>query len=95
MLGRQQNQVQVQVQAKLRAKDYIPANSGSGLAEDGVVRRDGEVGHHVQDVSASNSVPRHHGDDRLRAAPHLYVEVEHAEAGHVFRAVIVPSFPSD
>lgn len=71
-----------------------PANPGSGLPENSVIGRDGEVGHHVQDVSPAHSVPRHHGDDRLRAAAHLDVEVEHAEARDVLGAIVVAALPS-
>src|ERR671915_516530 len=53
---------------------------GAGLPEAGVVGGDREVAHHVQDVAAADRVARHHGDDRLRSAAHLDVQVGHVEA---------------
>lgn len=70
-----------------------PANSGTGLPEHRVVRRDRQVRHHVQDVSSPHGVPRNHGDYWLGAAPHLYVEVQNPQPRHVLRSIVVTPFP--
>ena len=69
-----------------------------GLAEAGIVGRDGEVAHEVQDVAATDGVTGDHGDDRLGDPPHEDLQVKdvepadaalgHAVVAHV--AVVAP-----
>ena len=56
------------------------ADLRAGLAEAGVVGRDGQVAHDVEHMAAADRVARHHGDDRLGRAPDLDLEVEDVEA---------------
>ena len=52
---------------------------GPGLAEPGVVGRNGDVTDQVQDVPTANGVPGDHGDDRLGDAAHEDLKVEDVE----------------
>ena len=67
------------------------AHARAGLAEAGVVGGDREVADEVQDLPAADRVAGDHGDDRLRQAAHLHVQVGDVEAadlralGHVAR----------
>ncbi len=49
------------------------ADLGPRLSKDGVVGRNGQVAHHMQDVAAAHGEARHHGDDRLWQPPYLHL----------------------
>lgn len=74
---------------------YIPANLRTSLPKNSIVRRDREIGHHVQYVTSANGITSNHGDDRLRATAHLYVQIKNPQSWHIFRAVVITSFPAD
>ena len=65
------------------------ASDRAVLTEDCVIRRDRQVGHHVQDVPAADGVARDHRDDRLRAAAHLHLEVQDLQPWRRLGAVVV------
>src|SRR5581483_8892946 len=56
------------------------ADARPGLAEARVVGRDRQVADDVQHVAAADRVARDHGDDGLRQAPDLDLEVQHVQA---------------
>ena len=62
------------------------ADLRAGLAEAGVVGRDRQVAHDVEHVAAADGVAGDHGDDRLRRAPDLHVEVGDVEAADALLA---------
>src|SRR5512139_645597 len=76
------------------------ADAGTGLSEDGVVRRDGQVADQMQYVSAPDRVARDHRHDRLGQPSDLDVKVPDVEAadplpGHLVVAdvAVVPADP--
>mmetsp|Transcript_29767 Transcript_29767/g.74729 ORF Transcript_29767/g.74729 Transcript_29767/m.74729 type:complete len:289 (-) Transcript_29767:276-1142(-) len=70
------------------------AHLGARLPKHCVVRGDGEVAHHVQDVAAAHGVARHHGHHGLGQPPDLHLEVQHVEARHAVLADVAPA-PTD
>ena len=75
------------------------ASSGTSdqavLTEDGVIRRNRQVGHHVQDMSAADGVARDHCDNGLRAAAHLHLEVQNLQPWRRLGAIIVAAIATD
>ena len=55
------------------------ADARAGLAEDRVLGGDREVADEVEDVAAADRVAGDRGDDRLRRAAHLHVQVADVE----------------
>ena len=67
------------------AEAAVPgADPRPGLPEDGVVGGDRQVAADVEDVAAADGVAGHHGDDRLRQAAHLHLQVGDVEAPERF-----------
>jgi hypothetical protein len=66
----------------------------SGLAEPGIVGRDGQVADHVQDMTAADGVAGHHGHHRFGCAPDLDLEVEDVQPPHP-GFVLVPVLAPD
>jgi hypothetical protein len=62
------------------------ADFGTGLAEAGVIRGDGEVADDVQNVTAADGVTGDHGDDGLGQGADFFLEIEHVEAGNAVLA---------
>src|SRR5690606_36498872 len=58
------------------------------LAELGVVRRYGEIAHHVQHVATTDRVTGHHGDHGFRAGADVTLEVEHVEVVSAFVVLV-------
>lgn len=56
------------------------ADFGAGLAELGVVRRDGEIAHDMEHMPAADGVAGDHGDDGLRQGADLALDVEDVQA---------------
>lgn len=52
------------------------------LTEDGVLCRNRQVTHHVQNVSATNGISRNHRDNRLRTGTDLTLEIQHVQVMH-------------
>mmetsp|Transcript_4781 Transcript_4781/g.8215 ORF Transcript_4781/g.8215 Transcript_4781/m.8215 type:complete len:274 (+) Transcript_4781:174-995(+) len=50
------------------------------LPKHSIIRGDGEVAHHVQDVPPPDGVPRHHAHHRLRHPADLNLQVENIQA---------------
>src|SRR5690606_9313783 len=68
------------------------AHSRAGLAEDRVVRRDGQVTDQVQDVPAADRVAGDRSDDRLGQRANLPLQIEDVEPGNAVLAD-VPAVP--
>mmetsp|Transcript_7246 Transcript_7246/g.13747 ORF Transcript_7246/g.13747 Transcript_7246/m.13747 type:complete len:234 (-) Transcript_7246:204-905(-) len=67
---------------------------GSSLTENGVVSRNSQITHHVQDVTSPHCVSRHHTYHWLGHAPDLHLEVEDVQPGDAVLAN-VPSSPAN
>lgn len=68
----------------------------SGLAKLGIVSRNGQVTHHVQNVTTTNRITGDGCDNWLRAGTDLALEVEHVQVVCAFvilvTAVIAANF---
>src|SRR5436309_7108632 len=57
-----------------------------GLAKDRVIRRDRQVAHDVEHVSAADRITRDHRHNRFREGTDLLLKVEHVQARHLIVA---------
>ncbi|AAN81260.1 hypothetical protein i14_2605 [Escherichia coli str. 'clone D i14'] len=67
----------------------------ASLTEDGIISRDSQVAHHVQDVTATDGVASHHRDNRFWTGTDLTLEVQHVQvmyAGIIFIAAVITTY---
>src|SRR5690606_28476170 len=58
------------------------AHFGPNLAEDSVVRRDGEIAHKMKHVATADGIARHKRDHDLRHRANEFLQIEHIETRH-------------
>ena len=57
----------------------------TGLPENGILRSDGQVAHHMKHMAAAYGISVHHSDDGLRQRTDLLLHIQHIQTGHTVR----------